>query len=121
MAHFANIDENGIVTQVIVVNNSVLLDENNQEIEEKGIQFCKQIFGLNTNWIQTSYNSNFRGTFAGVGFTYNQEKDVFVPLKPYNSWILLNDGFTWVSPIPYPNDDNYYVWDENNICWILNN
>jgi hypothetical protein len=119
MAHFANVDENGIVRQVIVVSNSVLLDENNQESEEKGIEFCKQIFGSSSNWIQTSYNNNFRGTFAGIGFSYNPEKDIFVPPKPYESWVLLENGFTWVSPIPYPNDGNFYLWDENNLTWSL--
>ena len=119
MAHFANINEEGIVTQVIVVNNSVLLDENNIESEEKGVQFCKQIFGENSIWKQTSYNSSFRGNFAGIGYTYDDEKNVFIPPKPYDSWALNETNFQWESPTPYPNDGNFYFWDENIFSWLL--
>lgn len=78
MAHFSKLDENNIVTQVVVVNNQVLLDENEQEVEQKGIDFLKSIYGENTNWIQTSLNNNFRGAYAGVGFYYDQQKDEFI-------------------------------------------
>ena len=81
MAHFAKLDENNIVTQVIVVNNQVLLNEKEQEVEQKGIDFLKSIYGQETNWIQTSLNDNFRGTYAGVGFYYDQQKDEFVLSK----------------------------------------
>lgn len=74
MAHFAKI-ENGFVTQVIVVNNEVLLDENKIEQESIGIQFCNDLFG--GQWIQTSYNANFRGKYAGVGDIYDPELDIF--------------------------------------------
>ena len=79
MAHFAQLDENDIVIQIIVVSNQELLDENGNEIEQKGIDFCKNIFGKDTNWVQTSYNGNFRGHYAGVGWFYDREKDIFVP------------------------------------------
>jgi len=77
MAHFAKI-ENNIVTQVIVVANEVLLDENGQEQEALGTAFCKSLFGEDTQWVQTSYNGNFRGTYAGIGMTYDPAKDEFV-------------------------------------------
>lgn len=77
MANFACIDNNNIVTDVIVVNNEVLLDENGNEVEQKGIDFCKSLYGNDTIWIQTSYNKNFRGEFAGIGYLYNNELDKF--------------------------------------------
>ena len=78
MAHFAQIDESNIVTRVIVVNNDCCLDENGQESEEVGIAFCKSITSSNTRWVQTSYNGNFRGLYAGIGYRYDEENDKFV-------------------------------------------
>ena len=77
MAHFAKI-ENNFVTQVIVVDNYVLKDENGQEQESLGVAFCKYLFGEDTNWIQTSYNGSFRGQYAGSGMKYDPELDEFV-------------------------------------------
>ena len=77
MAHFAEIGLNNVVKRVIVVNNNELLDENGNEVEQKGIDFCKSLYG--GTWLQTSYNGNFRGCFAGKGFVYDSENDVFVP------------------------------------------
>ena len=77
MAHFAKI-ENGIVREVIVVNNEVLLDSNGVEQESIGVAFCQSLFGADTNWVQTSYNGNFRGRYAGTGMTYDPIKDEFV-------------------------------------------
>lgn len=76
MAHFAQINENNYVEQVIVVANAVLLDENGQESEAIGVKFCEETFG--GRWVQTSYNGNFRVAFAGVGSYYNEKLDVFV-------------------------------------------
>lgn len=78
MAHFAQIDENNIVIQVIVVANEDILDADGQESEEVGIAFCKSLLGEHTRWVQTSYNNNFRGMFAGVGAYYDALLDVFV-------------------------------------------
>lgn len=77
MAHFAKLDENNVVTEVVVVHNNELLD-NGVESEPKGINFCKSLFGQNTRWVQTSYNGNFRGTYAGIGYIYDSANDVFV-------------------------------------------
>lgn len=77
MAHFAKLNENNIVTKVIVVHNNELMD-NGVESEAKGIAFCKSLFGQDTRWVQTSYNGNFRGMYAGVGYTYDSTNDVFV-------------------------------------------
>ena len=77
MAHFAQLDENNVVTQVIVVHNNELVD-NGVEREELGVAFCQSLFGADTRWVQTSYNGNIRGVYAGIGYTYDPDKDVFV-------------------------------------------
>jgi len=77
MAHFAQLDENNTVINVIVINNTEIIDENGNESEQRGIEFCKNLLG--GNWVQTSYNNNFRGVFAGIGFKYNKESDIFTP------------------------------------------
>lgn len=116
MAHFAQIDENNIVQQVIVVHNNELLDENGIEQESKGVEFCKTLLG--GNWIQTSYNAKFRKNYAGQGYTYDSVRDAFIPPKPYNSWILNEDTCQYEAPILYPNDGKPYRWDENTISWV---
>ena len=117
MAHFAQLDENNIVTQVIVVSNQDTSTEDGVENENIGIQFCRSLFGENTNWKQTSYNAKFRYNYAGIGYTYNEVWDAFYPPKPFNSWILNYDTFRWDPPIPMPNDGKLYSWDEQNKTW----
>jgi hypothetical protein len=116
MAHFAQLDENNVVTQVIVVSNNELLDENEVEQESKGIAFCQSLLG--GNWIQTSYNGNFRKNYAGVGFYYDESRDAFISPKPFDSWILNEDTCRWESPIPYTNDDKLYTWNEETVSWV---
>ena len=116
MAHFAQLDENNVVTQVIVVDNNELL-ENGVESEAKGIAFCQALFP-GTTWVQTSYNSNFRKNYAGQGYTYNPSLDAFIPPKPYPSWVLDTATCQWVAPVSYPNDGASYVWDEASQTWI---
>ena len=116
MAHFAQLDDNNIVTQVIVVNNNELLDKNSQESEAKGIAFCQSLFG--GNWKQTSYNATIRKHYAGIGSTYDSARDAFIPPKPFNSWTLDEETCTWQPPVPRPTDDKVYTWDEDNQQWI---
>jgi len=116
MAHFAQLDENNTVTQVIVVGNDDLL-VNGVEQESKGIEFCKSLLGQDTVWKQTSYNGNFRKNYAGIGFTFDSELDAFVPPKPYASWILDTETCQWNAPIAHPNDDKRYTWDEATLTW----
>lgn len=118
MAHFAKLDENNEVMQVIVVNNAELIDETGQESESRGIAFCQTLFP-GTTWRQTSYNGNFRKNYAGLGFTYDPDLDAFIPPKPYNSWILDQASGQWQAPVPPPNDGKMYVWDEDNLSWKL--
>ena len=117
MAHFAEINENNIVTRVIVVNNNELL-HNEQELELKGIDFCESLFG-HRNWVQTSYNGNMRYNYAGQGYTYDEDNDAFYAPQPYASW-LLDEDYKWEAPVPYPEDaseDKIYAWDEENQEW----
>ena len=115
MAHFAQLDENNVVTQVIVVHNNELLDENGIEQESKGIAFCQSLLG--GNWVQTSYNSNFRKNYAGIGFTYDSNKDAFIPPKPFNSWILNEETCLYEAPVAMPTDGKPYRWDEETVSW----
>lgn len=96
MAHFAELDENNIVLRVIVVSNEMILDENGKESELVGISFCQSLFGGNTKWVQTSYNGNFRKNYAGIGFTYDLQKDAFIPPKPNDgNWIFNEETCNW--------------------------
>jgi hypothetical protein len=116
MAHFAQLDENNVVTQVIVVHNNELLD-NGVESEAKGIEFCQTLFS-GTTWKQTSYNGNMRKNYAGIGFTYDHSRDAFISPKPYASWVLNEQSCRWESPVPYPTDGKNYTWDEATTSWI---
>lgn len=118
MAHFAQLDENNVVTQVIVVNNSELLDENAFESENKGIVFCKSLFGAETRWMQTSYNASFRKNYASIGFTFDANLDAFIPPKPekFPSFVLDQTTAQWKPPVDRPTD-TVYVWDEPSVSW----
>jgi hypothetical protein len=121
MAHFAQLDENNVVTQVIVVSNDDTSDSNGVETESIGVAFCQKLLGADTNWKQTSYNSNMRVRYAGIGYSYNAELDAFVPPQPYASWTLDSGTADWVSPLgaaPALTDEqtaagSYYTWDES--------
>lgn len=119
MAHFAEIDINNIITQVIVVANATINDLSFPDSEPIGINFCKSLYGKDTNWKQTSYNANFRINYAGVGYTYDNTLDAFIPPKPYPSWLLNTQTCQWEPPIPYPSDGKNYRWDEDTQSWIL--
>jgi len=125
MAHFSKLDENNVVEQVIVISNDEILDSNGNESEELGIALCKNLFGEDTEWKQTSYNNNFRVHFGSVGYTYNEEFDAFIPPKLYPSWVLNTETFLWDPPVPRPilteeEDPIYYTdWDEENLRWNI--
>ena len=115
MAHFTKLDENNIVTQVIVVSNNELLDAHGQEREELGVAFCQKLFG--GNWKQTSYNHNMRVRYAGIGYTYDTQRDAFIPPKSYASWTLNEDTCDWEPSTPRPLDDKMYGWNESTQSW----
>jgi hypothetical protein len=112
MAHFAKLDENNVVIEVNVVSNSVL-DANNEE--QSGINFLIQWSGGYSNWKQTSYNNNFRGTYAGIGYSYDANEDIFIAPKPYPSWI--RSGSFWNPPTPMPTEGRW-SWDESSLSWV---
>jgi hypothetical protein len=115
LAHFAQL-ENNIVKQVIVVSNQDILNEQGQESEDLGINFCFNLLG--GTWKQTSYNGNIRKNYAGIGYTYDESRDAFIAPKPYNSWLLDEDTCQWKAPIPYPNDEQRYKWNETILNWV---
>ena len=123
MAHFCRIDENGIVQQVIVVDNKDTADASGVEKEYIGAAFCERLLG--GTWKQTSYNGNFRKNYAGEGFTYDSTRDAFIPPKPFASWVLNEDTCQWGSPVPCPTDvgtpeaPKRYVWNEEAQQWDL--
>ena len=113
MSHFAQIDENNIVTRVIVVEQDVL---------------NTGLFGDPNSWIQTSYNTYgglhklggtpLRKNYAGIGYTYDSTRDAFIPPKPYNSWVLNETSCLWEAPTPMPVDDKIYSWNEDSLSWV---
>ena len=115
MAHFAKL-ENNLVTQVIVVNNNELLNENGIEQESKGIAFCQSLFS--GEWKQTSYNGNIRKNFAGIGMIYDPIRDAFIGEQPFTSWILDENTCQWKAPIDMPNDGKRYGWNEQTLTWV---
>jgi hypothetical protein len=120
MAHFAQLDENNTVLQVIVVaNDEILLD--GVESEVKGILFCKSLLGEDTKWVQTSYNANIRKNYAGIGYTYDPIADHFFAPSPFPSWVL-NDDAQWEAPVAKPTDapkGSFYTWNEDTQEWNL--
>ena len=128
MASFAKIGLNNKVIEVLSVNNEVLKDSNGIEREDIGIDFLTKLTGYPI-WKQTSYNTHggvhdFGGTplrknHAGIGYTYDEDRDAFIPKKPFNSWILNENTCLWESLIPYPQDNNKYKWNEQNKSWDI--
>ncbi|NBP03745.1 MAG: hypothetical protein EBU90_27330 [Proteobacteria bacterium] len=116
MAHFAKLDENNVVLAVHVVNNDVITVDG-QESEQAGIDFLTELHG-HPYWKQSSYNGTFRKRHAGIGYTYSQEHDAFIPNKVHPSWVLNQETLEWDAPIPHPQDGKDYKWDEVNQVWV---
>lgn len=120
MAHYALLDSNNIVTQVITGKDETDTQHN-----------WEQYYGNIHNCVckRTSYNTRlnehtlggtaFRGNYAGIGFSYDSTRDVFIPPKPYASWSLDENTYSWVAPVDYPDDGNMYSWDEDNQTWVV--
>ncbi len=143
MAHFAKLDANNIVEQVIVVSNDDIKDNSGTEVESFGVAFCQQLLGADTNWKQTSYNGNMRGNYAGIGFTYMTNvatlgvgsTDIFINQQPYASWTVGVNTAQWYPPAnpgdapalttAEANAGKYYAWNESNYqsdpatAWVL--
>lgn len=120
MAHYAFLDENNIVTEVIVGK-----DENESEINWENWygnfrgQTCKRTSYNTIGGIHKEGGTPYRKNYAGIGYTYDSERDAFIPPKPYESWMLNEDSCLWEPPIEYPNDGNHYIWNEEMIQWVL--
>ena len=106
MAHAAELDANDIVLRVVVVSNAY---------EPQVAEWCEQTYG--GRWVQTSYNGNFRKNYAGIGYSYDAQRDAFIPPKPYPSWVLDEATCQWKAPVPMPQDGGMYVWDEEMQDW----
>ena len=119
MAYFAKLGTGNIVEQVISINNAVITDSNGVEQEQLGVDFINKLYNTRDVWKQTSYNNNIRKNYAGIGYHYDQARDAFIPPKPFDSWILNEDTCRWESPIPYPQDNNKYTWNEAIKNWEL--
>lgn len=107
MAHFAQIDSDNKVVQVLVVPDSQ---------EHRGEEFLANDLGLGGTWVQTSYNNRIRKQYAGIGYTYDAAADVFVAPQPFPSWTL-DDNYDWQAPTPCPTDGNWYTWNETTQTW----
>jgi hypothetical protein len=115
MAHFAKLDEdNNVIDVHVVVNDVIIVD--GIESEQAGIDFLTNLHG-HSLWKQTSYSGSFRKNYCGVGFTYDSERDAFIPPRPYGSWTLNEETCQWESPEPYPADEKFYIWNENHKEW----
>jgi hypothetical protein len=128
MASFAKIGLNGKVIEVQSVVNEVLHDSNGIEQESIGIDFLTKLTGYPV-WVQTSYNTHggvhnnngtpLRKNHAGIGYTYDEDRDAFIPPKPFKSWILNENTCNWNAPVAYPTDNGKYTWNETNQTWDL--
>jgi len=115
MAHFAQINEDNLVTQVIVVANQDTADKDGVENEAIGAAFCNNLLG--GTWKQTSYNGKIRKNYAGIGYQYDPVLDAFIPPQPYPSWLLDVDIGQWYAPVEYPTDGGRYTWNEEQTTW----
>ena len=105
MSHWAEIDNNNTVLRVLVGNN----------YGDEGEAFMNSLGGT---WVKTSYNGNIRKNYAGIGYTYDEERDAFIPPKPFESWTLNETTCLWQAPTPYPQDGRVYRWDEESLLWV---
>ena len=125
MAHFAELDDNNIVLRVVVIDNDEIKDSDGNESEAIGITVCQSYFDGGT-WKQTSYNNNMRGIYAGIGYTYDASRDIFIPVQEFPSWSFNVATFKWEAPVALPADDGWnsdvtqfvmYQWDEDLRQW----
>ena len=121
MAHFAKLGVGNKIIKVAVVSNDIATTE------QAGVDFLNNLYGSRDVWVQTSYNNNIRKNYAAVGYTYDEDRDAFIPKKPYNSWILNETTCQWESPVIKPeltqeqiDNKNYYNWNEETTTWDLN-
>ena len=115
MAHFAELNSDNIVTRVLVLDNGMITVDGT-EVESQGVQILTDLHG--GTWKQTSISASFRKNFAGIGYEYDEDLDAFIPLKPYDSWVLNTSTCQWNAPVDHPDDGTVCEWDEENEQWI---
>jgi len=118
MASFAKIGLNNKVIEVHSLHNNELKDSNGVEQENIGIDFLTKLTGWAV-WRQTSYNNNIRKNYAGIGYTYDEDRDAFIEPKPFNSWVLNETTCQWDPPVAHPNDGKRYQWNDDSESWVL--
>jgi len=117
MAHYAELNPANEVIKVHRINNEVITDDDGVEQEQLGIDFLTKLNGGVGWYKQTSYNGNFRKNYAGIGYIYDTVKDAFIAPQPYLSWSLNETTCQWEAPVPYPDDDKDYDWNEATTNW----
>jgi hypothetical protein len=118
MAHYAFLDENNIVTEVITGKEEGNFNWEHQYGSFRG-QLCKRTSYNTIGGVHQLGGTPFRKNYAGIGYTYDENRDAFIPPKPYNSWILNEQTCQWESPVTMPQDGNKYTWNETNLNWEL--
>jgi len=116
MAHFAQIGLNNKVISVTAIDDSIITDANNNQREDLGVDFLANLSGW-AIWKRTWKDGSQRQRFAGKGFIYNEDYDVFMPPKLHASWVIDTATFTWTAPVAYPTDGEYYIWNETSQSW----
>ena len=123
MAYFARLGTGNIVEQVISISNAVITDANGVEQEQLGNDFINKLYNTRDVWKQTSYNNNIRKNHAGIGYTYDEDRDAFIPPKPYISWVLNESTCLWEAPVAMPTaqleENQYYSWNESITNWEI--
>lgn len=131
MAHYAELNQDNEVICVVYMDNEIIVDDFGNEVDQLGVDHLHLHHGEDRRWLRTSYRANFRGKYAGIGDTYREDLDMFIPKQPYPSWTLNMSEFCWEPPVPVPtltqeHEDNnqYYLWSEeeylaSNNGWIL--
>jgi hypothetical protein len=120
MAHYAELNSNNEVINIVYMDNEIIFNKNKEECEYLGIEYLHKHHGSDKKWVRTSYNGNFRGNYASLGDIYREDIDAFIKPQPFSSWKLNIETSQWEPPIPDPSDEiNSYYWDENNKNWIL--
>ena len=119
MAHYAELNESNEVIYIAYMDNKIIIDENGNEVEQLGIDHLHYHHGSDRKWVRTSYRGNFRGKYARIGSTYKEDLDMFIPPKPYASWIFNEIKGEWEPPVHYPTDGKRYTWNEETLSWDL--
>lgn len=117
MIHFAQIGLNSKVISVVAIQNDIITDADGNEREDLGIDYLANLSGWHI-WKRTWKDGSQRKRFAGKGYIYDEDNDVFMPPKPFTSWLIDTTTYNWKAPVEYPTDGEYYVWNDTNQSWI---